>query len=109
MREILSVLPGSVIGSTLIRAGTSPASMGPHPAGMAARQGNGTMDIAHAFAAGQLSARATDRRFRTDEAEVRAAERRVAERRAALVESRGRSREYTERGRHAAAPRPISA
>ena len=65
------------------------------------------MDLAHAFAAGQLSARTTDRRFRTDETEVRAAERRVAERRAAVVASR--SRELTERGRHVAPPRPVSA
>lgn len=65
------------------------------------------MDLAHAFAAGHLSARTTDRRFRADEAEVRAAERRVVERRAAVVESR--RREYTERGRHVAAPRPVSA
>ena len=64
------------------------------------------MGLAHAFAAGGLAARHTERRFRTTEAEVREAEQRVIERRTAVVASA--RREYTERGRHAA-PRPASA
>jgi len=62
------------------------------------------MDLAHAFAARGLSTRTTDRRLTTTEAEIREAERRVFERRTAVVAVSGR-REYTERGRHAA-PRP---
>jgi len=73
----------------------------------AARWGNDTMGLAHAFAAGGLAARHTERRFRTTEAEVREAEQRVIERRTAVVVASAR-REYTERGRHAA-PRPVSA
>ncbi len=65
------------------------------------------MSLAHAFAAGGLAARHTERRFRTTEAEIREAEQRVIERRSAAVEASAR-REYTERGRHAA-PRPASA
>ena len=65
------------------------------------------MSLAHAFAAGGLAARHTERRFRTTEAEIREAEQRVIERRSAAVEASVR-REYTERGRHAA-PRPASA
>jgi hypothetical protein len=70
----------------------------------AARMGDGTMSLARAFAAGGLAARRSDRRFRTTEAEIRDAERRVVERRSAAVVTPVR-REYTERGRHAA-PRP---
>jgi hypothetical protein len=70
-------------------------------------RGDETMSLAHAFAAGGLAARHADRRFRTTEAEIREAERRVIERRSAVVEASAR-REYTERGRHAA-PRPASA
>jgi len=70
------------------------------------------MHLAHAIAAGALSARATDRRFRATEAEIREAERRVVERRRAVVAASA-AREYTERGRHAAPrpgrPRPASA
>jgi len=72
------------------------------------------MDLVHALAAGGLAARATDRRFSADDAEVREAERRATARRAALVARReavaaaSTGREYTERGRHAA-PRPASA
>jgi hypothetical protein len=59
------------------------------------------MDLAHAFAAGALSARRADRRSRATEAEIRDAERRVAARReAAVVTSTHRG--YDERGRHAA-------
>jgi hypothetical protein len=64
------------------------------------------MDLVHALAAGGLAARATDRRFTTDEGEVRAAERRAVARREALVAAR--RPEYSERGRHVA-PRPLSA
>lgn len=70
----------------------------------AARMGDGTMSLAHAFGAGGLAARRSDRRFRTTEAEIGEAERRVVERRSAAVVTSAR-REYTERGRHAA-PRP---
>ena len=62
------------------------------------------MDLAHAIAAGALSARSTERRFRTTEAEVAEAERRAIARRTAAVEAAA-PREYTERGRHAV-PRP---
>ncbi|HEU0182840.1 MAG TPA: hypothetical protein VFR16_11670 [Agromyces mariniharenae] len=62
------------------------------------------MDLAHAIAAGGLSARTTDRRFRATDDEIRDAERRVVERRRAVVEASG-ARVYTERGRHVA-PRP---
>jgi len=65
------------------------------------------MDLALAIAAGGLAARRTERRFVTTEDEIRAAERRVGERRTAAVAASGR-REYTERGRHAA-PRPARA
>jgi hypothetical protein len=65
------------------------------------------MDLAHAIAAGGLAARRTERRFTATETEIRAAERRVVERRTAAVLASGR-REYTERGRHAA-PRPARA
>ena len=65
------------------------------------------MTIAHAIAAAGLAALATEHRFTTTEAEVREAERRVLERRAAAVAASGR-REYTERGRHSA-PRPARA
>jgi hypothetical protein len=64
------------------------------------------MDLAHAIAAGGLSARTTDRRFLTTEEEIRDAERRVVERRRAAVEASA-GRVYTERGRHVA-PRPAS-
>jgi len=70
----------------------------------AARMGNETMSLAHAFAAGGLSARHTERRLRTTEAEIREAEQRVIERRTVVVVASAR-REYPERGRHAA-PRP---
>jgi hypothetical protein len=70
----------------------------------AARMGNETMSLAHAFTAGGLAARHADRRFRTTEAEIREAEQRVIERRTAVVVASAR-REYPERGRHAA-PRP---
>ncbi|UOQ88626.1 hypothetical protein MUN74_15325 [Agromyces endophyticus] len=69
------------------------------------------MSIAAAFAAGHLAARAADRRFGTTESEVRAAEQRVAARRAALVAADATARvapakrDLTERGRHVA-PRP---
>ena len=63
------------------------------------------MSLAHAFAAGGLSARRTDRRASAaTEAEIREAERRVIERRASLVAASA-TRTYAERGRHAA-PRP---
>ncbi|MGW9184612.1 hypothetical protein [Agromyces sp. NPDC055661] len=62
------------------------------------------MDLAHAFAAGGLSARTTDRRFRATEDEIHDAERRVVERRRAAVAASA-ARVYTERGRHVA-PRP---
>jgi hypothetical protein len=65
------------------------------------------MDLAHAIAAGGLAAGRTERRFTATETEIRAAERRVVERRTAAVAASGR-REYTERGRHAA-PRPARA
>jgi hypothetical protein len=65
------------------------------------------MDLAHALALGGLAARRTERRFRADDAEVRAAERRVLERRSARAAASAR-RELTERGRHAA-PRPANA
>ena len=72
-----------------------------------AHEGNGPMDIAHAIATGVRAARRSERRFAVAEAEIRAAERRVVERRTAAVAASGR-REYTERGRHAA-PRPARA
>ena len=65
------------------------------------------MDLAHAIAAGGLSARTTAGRFRTTEAEVREAEARALARRASAVEAPAR-RELSERGRHAA-PRPAQA
>jgi hypothetical protein len=65
------------------------------------------MDLAHALALGGLAARRTERRFRTDDAEVRAAEQRVLARRSARAAASAR-REFTERGRHAA-PRPANA
>ncbi len=65
------------------------------------------MDLAHAIAAGGLSARTTERRFTTTEAEIREAEQRVIARRTAAVAASAR-REYPERGRHAA-PRPAGA
>lgn len=65
------------------------------------------MDLAHALAAGGIAARRTERRFRADEEEVRAAEQRVLARRSARAAASAR-REFTERGRHAA-PRPASA
>ncbi|PWC02992.1 hypothetical protein DCE94_14565 [Agromyces badenianii] len=71
---------------------------------IAAREGNETMDLAHAFAAAGLAARRTERRHRTTEAEIRAAHARVTARRAALVATPA-PRDYAERGRHAA-PRP---
>ena len=63
------------------------------------------MHLAHAIAAGGLSARTTDRRYRATEDEIRDAERRVVERRRAAVEA-SEVRVYTERGRHVA-PRPV--
>lgn len=65
------------------------------------------MDLAHAFVAQVVAARATDRRFTATEAEIRDAERRVAARRTTAVAASG-SRQYSERGRHAA-PRPARA
>lgn len=65
------------------------------------------MDLAHALALGGLAARRTERRFRADDAEVRAAEQRVLARRSAGAAASAR-REFTERGRHAA-PRPANA
>lgn len=65
------------------------------------------MDLAHAFTAGVLAARRTDRRARADETEVNAAEQRVLARRSARLAASARP-EPTERGRHAA-PRPASA
>lgn len=62
------------------------------------------MSIAHAVAAAGLAAFASNRQHKATETEIRAAERRVIERRAATHAESGR-REYTERGRHAA-PRP---
>jgi hypothetical protein len=63
------------------------------------------MSLAHAFAAGGLSARRTDRRASAaTEAEIREAERRVVARRTGLVVASA-DRRYAERGRHAA-PRP---
>jgi hypothetical protein len=62
------------------------------------------MDLAHAIAAGALSARRTDRRSRATEAEIHEAERRVAARREAVVPTATVHR-FDERGRHAA-PRP---
>ncbi|WP_430645692.1 hypothetical protein [Agromyces sp. GXS1127] len=58
------------------------------------------MDLAHALNAGGLAARRTDHRFTAEEAEIRAAEQRVARRRAAAIERRPLT--FTERGRHAA-------
>ena len=69
----------------------------------AATRGEPTMDLPHAIIAGGLAARATDRRFRTTEAEIRAAEQRVAARRAALVEASDRRVRFGS-GRHAAPP-----
>ncbi|SIO21245.1 hypothetical protein [Agromyces cerinus] len=64
------------------------------------------MSLAAAFAAGHHSARATDRRFRATESEIREAHERVTARRTAIVAAPSPTRrEYTERGRHAA-PRP---
>ncbi|GAA1791762.1 hypothetical protein [Agromyces lapidis] len=65
------------------------------------------MHLAAAFAAGHLAARATDRRFRAPdlETEIREAHERVIARRDALVVAPSR-RDYPERGRHAAVPRP---
>lgn len=70
------------------------------------------MHLAAAFAAGHLAARATDRRFRATEHEIREAHERVVARREARVLADSPSaaparapHEYTERGRHAA-PRP---
>jgi hypothetical protein len=65
------------------------------------------MDLAHALALGGLAARRTERRFRADDAEVRAAEQRALARRSARAAALAR-REFTERGRHAA-PRPANA
>jgi hypothetical protein len=65
------------------------------------------MHLAHVIATGVRAARRTERRFTAIETEVRAAERRVVERRAAAAAASG-SREYTERGRHAAS-RPARA
>ncbi|MBT2516426.1 hypothetical protein J7E29_03180 [Streptomyces sp. ISL-90] len=59
------------------------------------------MDLAHAFVAQFVTARATDRRFAATQAEIRDAERRVAARRSQAVGSSGRG-EYSERGRHSA-------
>lgn len=113
MRENLSVLPGRVVGTSRIRLVAPGASMIPARTGPRRAEGNnGTMHLAHAIAAGALSARTTDRRFRATEAEIREAERRVVERRRAAVAASA-AREYTERGRHAAPrparPRPASA
>ncbi|MFC9919457.1 hypothetical protein [Agromyces binzhouensis] len=58
------------------------------------------MDLAHALTAGGLAGRRTDHRFTADETEIRAAEQRVARRRAAAIERRPIA--FTERGRHAA-------
>ncbi|MFF2271106.1 hypothetical protein ACFVTX_02470 [Agromyces sp. NPDC058136] len=69
------------------------------------------MHLAAAFAAGHLAARATDRRFRATEHEIREAHERVVTRREARVLAASPAapvrapRDYTERGRHAA-PRP---
>jgi hypothetical protein len=65
------------------------------------------MHLAHVIATGVRAARRTERRFTAIETEIRAAERRIVERRTAAVAVSG-SREYTERGRHAA-PRPSRA
>jgi len=65
------------------------------------------MSIAHAVAAAGLAALATDRLHKATETEIRAAERRVIERRTQAEAASGR-RAYTERGRHAA-PRPARA
>ncbi|MDQ0575962.1 hypothetical protein [Agromyces albus] len=65
------------------------------------------MDLAHAFLAQVVAARATHRSFTASEAEIRDAERRVAARRTAAVAASG-SRQYSERGRHAA-PRQVHA
>jgi hypothetical protein len=113
MRENLSVLPGRVVGTSRIHRVAPGASMVPARTGPRRAEGKyGTMHLAHAIAAGALSARTTDRRFRATEAEVAEAERRVVERRRAAVATSA-AREYTERGRHAAPrparPRPASA
>ena len=116
MREILSVLPGAVTGTSLIRPHERFTSMDPvfgrarpyrTEAAPGRTEGNGTMDLAHAIAAGGLSARRTAARLRTTDAEVREAEARVLARRTAAVGAPAR-RELTERGRHAA-PRPAQA
>ena len=65
------------------------------------------MDLAHAIALGGLAARRTDRRFRSGDEEVRAAEERALARRSARAAASARP-ELTERGRHAA-PRPANA
>ena len=65
------------------------------------------MVIAHAIAATGRTARTAERHFTAIETEIRAAERRVVERRTTGAAASG-SREYTERGRHAA-PRPARA
>ncbi|GAA1502928.1 hypothetical protein BJ978_003086 [Agromyces terreus] len=62
------------------------------------------MNLAAAFFAGHLAARATDRRFRATEREVLAAQERVTARRTARVAATARH-DHGERGRHLA-PRP---
>ncbi|MFF2277343.1 hypothetical protein [Agromyces sp. NPDC058126] len=83
----------------------APSTRGPLAGIAGIDRWNGTMHLAAAFAAGHLAARATDRRFRTTETEIREAQERVAARRAELVAAQSARRGYAERGRHAA-PRP---
>jgi len=104
----LGARPDEVLGNARIPRAAAAASIGTNAADFRrADETNGTMDLAHAIAAGGLAARRTDRRFTTTEEEIRAAELRVLERRMAAVAASGR-REYTQGGRHAA-PRPVRA